>query len=146
MSDKLKVLAKRLHPDAVIPEFKSSGAAGGDVCSTIDVTIMPGQSAKIPLGIALQAPEGYMFEAVGRSGLGCKFGLRLANCVGIIDNDYRGEIMVVLINDGDLQYTIRKGDAVAQLLLREYHQYDVEVVDELSDTIRGEGGFGSTGK
>ena len=145
-SNELVVKVKLLNNLAKAPDFKSDKAAGSDVQSMIDVTIMSGSSALIPIGIAVEPPEGYMLEAVGRSGLGCKNGLRLANCVGIIDNDYRGEIMFKLHNDSDLNYTIRAGDSIGQLLLRRYNQFKTVVVEELSETVRGTGGFGSTGR
>lgn len=139
------VRVKRLHEDAKIPELGSLYAAGADVSSTDAVTILPGDSAVVGTGLAFDIPEGYMIEAVGRSGLGFKFGIRLANCVGIVDEDYKGEVKFKLVNDGNAPFRVEVGDRIGQILLREYTQMQFEEVSELSESARGSNGFGSSG-
>lgn len=137
-----------VRPDAQVPVYSSVLAAGADLHACIDkkVAIWPGDSVPIPTGIALEIPEGYVGLIYARSGLACKSGLAPANKVGVIDADYRGEVMVVLHNHGHQTKWIEHGDRIAQLVIAPVVQGNFHVVDVLGDTQRGSGGFGSTGK
>ena len=141
------VKIKKLSPDAIIPTYGSSDAAGADLYALIDepVTIEPGKTYLVKTGIAMEIPEGYAGLIYARSGLATKRGLAPANKVGVVDSDYRGEIMVSLHNHSDIPQTIKKGERIAQLVITPYLRGVFNEVGELSDTVRGEGGFGSTG-
>lgn len=138
---------KRLRERAVLPTFGSQQAAGADLyaCLEKSVTIMPGQTAFIPTGLAMALPEGYVGLICARSGMACKQGLAPANKVGVIDSDYRGEFIVALHNHGDEPRTVAHGDRIAQLLVVPVLRPVYEETEELTETIRGAGGFGSTG-
>lgn len=143
----LKILKK--NSKAVIPQRATEGSAGLDLCACMEqgVTLYPGKLAAIPTGIAIELPDcGYMALVFARSGLGVKHGISLSNGVGVIDSDYRGEILVGLCNLGSEPYTIEPGERVAQLVVTPVCPLPVVEVDALEDTQRGEGGFGSTGK
>jgi len=144
----MSIRVKLLHPNAKLPTYGSSGAAGADLyaCLDVSVTIEPGQTTPVPLGLALEIPEGYAGLIYARSSLGTKRGLAPANKVGVIDSDYRGHVMVMLHNHGSEPQTIEPGDRVAQLLITPVFTPEYEAADDLSDTDRGGGGFGSTGK
>ena len=145
----MKIEIKRLRPDAVIPTSGSKYAAGYDLyaCPEEDkVVIAPHTTAKIGTGLSVAIPEGYFGAVFARSGLATKQGLRPANCVGVCDSDYRGEYIVALHNDTDAEQTVNKGDRIAQLVVMPYLAVEFEEKDELSETERGAGGFGSTGK
>jgi len=145
----ISVNIRRLRPGAQIPSSGSAYAAGYDLYACLEdesLTIPPHASAKIPTGVALAIPEGYFGAVYARSGLACKQGLRPANCVGVVDSDYRGEVMVFLHNDNDEARSIQNGDRIAQLVIQPYLSVSFTEVEELDDTARGEGGFGSTGK
>ena len=143
---------KKLHPDAILPTQGSAAAAGYDLYSVDTLCIEPGETRLIHTGFAIEIPNGFWGGIYARSGLATKKGLRPANCVGVIDSDYRGEIMVAIHNDSDSIQHIDAGDRIAQLV---FHQQvsiipdekgDLwEMVDELSNTDRASGGFGSTG-
>ena len=136
---------KKLSPTAIIPLRNSAGAAGFDLYSdSDDFTILPGDTYPVHTGIAIELAPYTAGLVFARSGLAVKRGLRLANSVGLIDPDYRGEVIVALHNDSKEPQTIFKGDRIAQLMICPF-ETSLEVVDELSDTERGEGGFGSTG-
>lgn len=138
---------KRLHQDATVPTKGSQHSAGYDLYSTETVTIRPHETALIGTGWAMEFPIGYFGAIFARSGLATKEGLRPANCVGVIDSDYRGEVKVALHNDTNQLRTIAKGDRIAQLIVMDYYFVsDFEEVNILSGTDRGEGGFGSTGQ
>lgn len=143
-----EVKVKKLRENARLPERGSEHAAGADLRACLDydiVSIPPHTTRMIPSGIAVEMPP-YMFGAVfARSGLASKRGLRPGNCVGVIDSDYRGEVMIALHNDTDLNQTIENGERIAQLVLLPYFTNPFIEVKELSETERGEGGFGSTG-
>ena len=144
----MTIRIQKLRPDAVIPTSGSEKAAGYDLYACMDapVRIAPGETVLIGTGLALALPEGTFGAVFARSGLAVKQGLRPANCVGVIDSDYRGELMVALHNDGETPRTVAHGERVAQLVLLPYLPMAFEEVDELPDTERGAGGFGSTGK
>ena len=130
-----------------VPVYATEGSAGMDISASLSepVTIMPGKRALIPSGIAIELPEGYEAQIRARSGLAVKKGIGLVNGVGTIDSDYRGEIKVPVINWGDEPFTVCDGDRIAQMVIAKYERVETEVVMELSDTERGEGGFGHTG-
>lgn len=165
----MQIKVKKLNPWSKLPTRGSEYAAGYDLYADEDAEIEPGQTKLISTGIAVEIPEGYFGGIYARSGLATKQGLRPANCVGIIDSDYRGPVGVALHNDCNntmfvhspiaenlyriectentesIRY-VKKGDRIAQLVIQKFEPVTFEEVDELSDTDRGEGGFGSTGK
>ncbi len=143
-----KVAVKKLKDGAVLPVYSSQEAAGADLhaCLEQDVVIAPGESAFIPTGLAMEIPIGYAGLIYARSGLACKRDLAPANKVGVIDSDYRGEFVVVLHNHGSSKQIISHGDRIAQLVITPVLTVDFTETDELSDTERSNGGFGSTGK
>ena len=138
---------KKLREGAMIPTYGSSGAAGADLyaCLTEEVTIAPNQTVFIPTGIAMAIPKGYAGLIYARSGLACKKGLAPANKVGVVDSDYRGPVTVVLFNHGSVAQTIAHGERIAQMVITPVLTPAYEEVLDLSDTGRGQGGFGSTG-
>lgn len=144
----MKVRIKKLNERAVIPTYGSAGSAGGDLYSAEenDITVAPGQTAFIGTGLAVEIPQGLVGLVYARSGLACKKGLAPANKVGVIDSDYRGEIKVALYNHGKESQTVAKGERIAQLVIAPFVFSEYEETDDLSDTARGEGGFGSTGR
>lgn len=144
----MKVRIKKLNQRAVIPTYGSAGSAGGDLYSAEenDITVAPGQTAFIGTGLAVEIPQGLVGLVYARSGLACKKGLAPANKVGVIDSDYRGEIKVALYNHGKEPQTVAKGERIAQLVIAPFVFAEYEETDDLSDTARGEGGFGSTGR
>lgn len=145
----VKAVSPRIGADIPTPFYASAGAAAMDLHACIDeaVVIPAGQRRVIPTGIAIALPSAdYVALVFARSGLGIKHGIAPANCVGVIDSDYRGEVMVGLHNAGDTDYTIQPADRIAQLMITPVVQAQVTLVDELDDTDRGAGGFGSTGK
>ena len=137
---------KKLNENAIIPTSGSEYAAGYDLYSCTDVTICARQTVAVSTAIAIEIPEGYFAGVFARSGLASKQGLRPANCVGVIDSDYRGEVIVMLHNDSQLDREIKKGERIAQLVIMPYLQVQFEQVEDLSETERGIGGFGSSGK
>lgn len=138
---------KRLSANAKVPTKGSQHAAGYDLYSTETVSIRPHETTLIGTGWAMEFPIGYFGAIYARSGLATKEGLRPANCVGVIDSDYRGEVKVALHNDTNTLKTVTAGDRIAQLIIMDYFFVsDFEEVNVLSDTSRGEGGFGSTGE
>ncbi len=145
---KVPVKIKKLKQNAILPKYGSAQAAGADLYACMDeaVTIEPGETYLVPTGLAMEIPEGYVGLIYARSGLATKAGLAPANKVGVIDSDYRGEIMVSLHNHSDKPAAITAEERVAQIVFTPYVAADFAVVDELSDTNRGAGGFGSTGK
>ena len=144
----MKVRIKKLNERAVIPTYGSAGSAGGDLYSAEenDITVAPGQTAFIGTGLAVEIPQGLVGLVYARSGLACKKGLAPANKVGVIDSDYRGEIKVALYNHGKEPQTVAKGERIAQLVIAPFVFAEYEETDDLADTARGEGGFGSTGR
>ena len=137
MEENMVLKLKKVRPEAQLPQRQTEGAAGYDLCACLDtpVTLAPGE-----------IPQGLVGLVFCRSGLGVKHGVSLPNCVGVIDSDYRGELIVPLRNFGDNPYTVQPGERIAQLVLLPVFLLPVEEVEELSQTQRGEGGFGSTGR
>ena len=149
MELKIKALSPKLGKEIPFPTYATAGSAGMDLRACIDggVTIQPGEQALIPTGLAISLPSAdYVALLYARSGLAIKHGLSPANCVGVIDSDYRGEVVVALRNYAKEPYTVEPGERVAQLVITPVVQADITVVDELDDTARGAGGFGSTGR
>lgn len=144
----IPISVKRLKPYAILPTYGSDEAAGADLyaCLENEITIAPGETAWVPTGLAMELPKGYAGLVYARSGMACKRGLAPANKVGVIDSDYRGEITVVLHNHGKDSQTMNHGDRIAQLIITPVVTPGFREVTELSDTQRGIGGFGSTGK
>lgn len=139
---------KKISPNAITPTYGSVDAAGADLyaCIDADVTIAPGETYLVKTGLSMEIPVGFAGLIYARSGLSTKKGLAPANKVGVIDSDYRGEIMVALYNQSDKPQTIEPGERIAQMVITPFIQGIFNEVDELSDTVRGEGGFGSTGR
>lgn len=139
---------KKLNPNAKVPTYGSVCAAGADLYAVLDkpVTLVPHETKFISTGIAFEIPEGLVGLVYARSGLSCKQDLAPANKVGVVDADYRGEVMVILHNHGMQNRTIQNGDRIAQIVFMPYVQADFVVADELNDTVRGDGGFGHTGR
>ncbi len=144
---KSKVEIKKLDDRAIIPTYGTEFSAGADIYALTDrsVTIAPGETKMLNTGLAFAIPEGLVGLIVARSSLGTKRGLAPANKVGVIDSDYRGEVRVVLHNHSSEPQTIENGERIAQMLFVPYYSAEFKLVDELDMTIRGEGGFGSTG-
>ena len=144
----MTVNVKKLREKAILPTYGSAGAAGADLYACLDenIVIESGASAFVPTGLSMEIPEGCAGLIYARSGLACKRGLAPANKVGVIDSDYRGEFMVVLHNHGAQAQTISHGERIAQLVIAPVFKPCYEEVDNLSDTQRAEGGFGSTGR
>ena len=143
----MKVKVKKLTDSAIIPTFGSVESAGGDLYNAGDnVEIKPSQTVLIGTGLAVEIPEGYVGLVYARSGRATKSGLAPANKVGVIDSDYRGEIKVALFNHSTETRTVAKGDRIAQMVIAPYLKVEYEEVEDLTDTARGVGGFGSTGK
>ena len=141
----IKVVAQE---GAAIPEYKTLGAAGADVCALVDspVELNPGDRALIGTGLFFAIPDGYEIQVRPRSGLAAKNGVTVLNTPGTIDSDYRGELKVILINLGKEKFTVNKGDRIAQIVAAPVTRAAFAVVDSLDQTERGSGGFGSTGK
>ena len=138
----------RMEHNRFVPEYKTDGAAGMDLCAAIEepVTLMPLERMLIPTGLKIELEHGYEAQIRPRSGLSIKHGISLINCVGTIDEDYRGEVCVPVVNLSNEEYTILPDERIAQMVIARYEQAKIEVVTELSETERGTGGFGSTGK
>ena len=144
----MKINIKRLSETAKLPERGSAYAAGYDLFADLQevIEIKPHETYMINTGVAMEIPEGYWGGVFARSGLSAKEGLRPANCDGVVDADYRGPVCVALHNDGEVVRTVTPGQKVAQLVVVPFLAVEFDEVEELSDTVRGAGGFGSTGK
>lgn len=145
---KFNVNIKKLNEKAIIPTYGTSYSAGADLyaCLEESINIEPGETFFVKTGIAMEIPEGYAGLVYARSGLACKKGLAPANKVGVIDSDYRGEIIVALHNHSNKPVTVENGERIAQLVITPYITAIFNEVDVLEDTERGQGGFGSTGR
>ena len=143
-----KLLITKLNTNAILPERKTDGSVGFDIsaCLESEVTVKPGETEKIGTGLAIALEQGYAAFIYARSGLGINFGITPANCVGVIDSDYRGEIIVGLRNSSTEPFQVKHGDRIAQMIIAKCELPKLEVCDSLDETKRGEGGFGSTGK
>jgi dUTP pyrophosphatase len=147
----LTLQISRLHPerdrDLPLPQYMSSGASGLDLVAAVEeeVILSPGEIRLIPTGLAVAIPSGYEGQIRPRSGLALKQGIGLINSPGTVDSDYRGEIGLAIINLGPNPFTVQRGDRLAQLVINRVYQAEIQLVDRLDDTSRGEGGFGHTG-
>ena len=135
---------KKLHPDTKVPTYAHPFDAGFDVYSIGEIDVPIGGRVAVPTGLALEIPDGYVGLVWDKSGMSFRHGLKTLG--GVIDSGYRGEIQIGLVNLGDAKYVIHKGDKIAQILIQKVEQATFQEVEELSDTSRGEGGFGSSGK
>ena len=143
-----KVLIKKLNPNVELPAYKTNGASGVDLMAYISepIKIAPNSSYLVPTGLSVAFSEGYELQIRPRSGLAAKSNITVLNTPGTIDSDYRGEIKIILFNHGKEDFIINNKDRVAQMILTPVIKMELEETDNLPDTLRGEGGFGSTGK
>ena len=144
----VKVLIKKLDPTIKLPEYKTEGASGMDLIAFLKepMEIKPRNSSLVPTGLSVAFPENYEIQIRPRSGLAAKNNISVLNTPGTIDSDYRGEIKVIIYNHGNSNFIINNGDRIAQMVLVPVIKMNLEETEELPETIRGEGGFGSTGK
>ena len=144
----VKVLIKKLSPEVELPSYKTAGASGMDLMAFIkfSVTIKPKTSSLIPTGLSIAFSKDYEIQIRSRSGLAAKHNISVLNSPGTVDSDYRGEIKVIIYNNGSEDFVINNKDRIAQMILTPVIKMRLEEADELPETIRGEGGFGSTGK
>ncbi len=140
----MKIKIKKIHQDAIIPKYSHKGDAGMDIYSIEDIILESGQRKMIKTGISMEIPEGYVALVWDKSGLAGKKGIK--TMAGVIDCHYRGEYTIVLLNTSKEKYEIKKGDKICQILIQKVESPEIEQVSELSETKRGEGGFGSTGR
>lgn len=148
MKLQIKPLSEKIGTDIPLPYYATAGAAAMDLHACIDapITLPAGERALIPTGLAVAIPDGYVGIVAVRSSMGIKNGVTLSNGIGVIDSDYRGPLGVGLLNTTKEPYTVQPGDRIAQLMLLPVAQAELEVVSELSETARGQGGIGSTGR
>jgi dUTP pyrophosphatase len=144
----VKLLIKKLQKNIILPEYKTDGSSGMDLMANVEQTvkILPGEKKIISTGIIVAIPEQYEIQIRPRSGLAAKSGISVLNTPGTIDSDYRGEIKVILINLGKDIFEIKKNDRIAQMIVCPIIKVELEEVENLPETVRGKGGFGSTGK
>jgi dUTP pyrophosphatase len=144
----MKMEVKKVRAGAILPQYQTEHSAGMDLHACIEepITLKPSERFAVPTGIAVSIPAGYEMQIRGRSGLAFKYGIGLVNGVGTIDADYRGEIHAILINKGQDDFVINPGDRIAQAVIAKYEKIGWQEVNELGETARGSGGFGSTGK
>ena len=144
----VKVLIKKLDPTVEIPTYKTVGASGMDLMAFVKqpIKLAPGNSCLVPTGLSVAFPDEYEIQIRPRSGLAAKNSISVLNTPGTIDSDYRGEIKIILFNHGDTEFIIKNKDRVAQMVLMPVHKMDLDVVENLPESLRGKGGFGSTGK
>lgn len=145
---KVRLKIEKLSHCVALPDYATAGSAGLDLtlASELEVVIGAGDRARLPTGIKVEIPSGYEGQVRARSGLADRAGISLTNCIGTIDSDYRGEVMVLIINHGREPYTFKPGERIAQLVVMPVPQVEIEVVEAVSSSSRGEGGFGSTGR
>ena len=144
----VRVLIKKLNPSVQLPSYKTNGASGMDLMAFIKkpINLEPGKSCLVPTGLSLAFPEEYEIQIRPRSGLAAKNNITVLNTPGTIDSDYRGELKIILFNHGNKNFLINNNDRVAQMILTPIIKMELHETEELPETVRGEGGFGSTGK
>ena len=144
----VKILNKKLHPNVKIPTYKTEGSSGMDLMAFIEekIILAPKKSYLVPTGISVAFSENYEIQIRPRSGLAAKNNISILNTPGTIDSDYRGEIKIILFNHGNIDFIINNEDRIAQMVLMPVHKIELEEIDNLPISIRGKGGFGSTGK
>lgn len=145
--NKVTIKITKIKEKAKIPEYQTDGASGMDLCACLeeDILLEPLARKLVPTGLKMELPKGYEAQVRPRSGMSIKHGITLVNCVGTIDEDYRGELCVPVINLSNENYTVKNGDRIAQMVIAPVTKAEIEVCSELSATQRGAGGFGSTG-
>ncbi len=145
----LQIKVKKLHPDlqVILPTYMSHGASGMDLCAVLadPIQLKPMERCLVPCGFSIEIPEGFEAQVRPRSGLAIRHGITCLNSPGTIDHDYRGEVKVVLINLGSEDFSIKNGDRIAQMVIQKVERGELEWAEELQETKRGDGGFGSTG-
>lgn len=142
----LEIQVVRLDPDLPLPAYAHPGDAGADLLTTVDVTLQPGERAMVPTGIAIALPDGYVALVHPRSGLAARHGLSIVNTPGTVDAGYRGEVKVMLINHDPVEAVeLRRGDRIAQLVVQRFERAEFTEVEALPESVRGDGGYGSTG-
>ncbi len=146
MSVSLKFKRENPHDDLELPAYQTAGAAGMDVRASENRELQPGETALVATGFSMEIPPGYEAQLRPRSGLAAKHGITLLNSPGTIDADFRGEVKVILTNLGSEPFGVRRGDRIAQMVIAKVERAEIEVVIELADSARGEGGFGHTGR
>ena len=146
--EKINLKFKKLDENVNIPCYQTEGAAGMDLCAFLKepVTLKSLERKLIPTGLKMELPHGYEAQIRPRSGMSIKHGITLVNCIGTIDEDYRGELCVPVINLSNEEFTINNGDRIAQMVFSAVTKAEIQVVNELTETVRGEGGFGHTGR
>ena len=144
----VKLLIKKLHKNIILPEYKTDGSSGMDLMANVEQTvkILPGEKKIISTGIMVAIPEQYEIQIRPRSGLAAKNGISVLNTPGTIDSDYRGEIKIILINLSKKSFVVKSGDRIAQMIVCPIIKVELKEVESLPETVRGEGGFGSTNK
>jgi|TARA_B110000438_G_C15634646_1_gene572543 dUTP pyrophosphatase len=144
----VKVLIKKLDPEVEIPDYKTTGASGVDLMAFIkdSIKLKPRQSCLVPTGLSVAFSDEFELQIRPRSGLAAKNSITVLNTPGTIDSDYRGEIKIILFNHGDSEFVINNKDRIAQMILTPVYKMNLEIVEDLPNTLRGKGGFGSTGK
>ena len=150
MKNKLKIYKKSNRETIKLPQYQTIGSSGLDLVANLDqdteqITIKPSKWEIIPTGITIELPDGCEAQIRPRSGLAYKYGVTVLNSPGTIDNDYRGEIKIILINHGHEDFIVKNGDRIAQMIISKYEQVELEEIEFLSETTRNDGGFGSTG-
>jgi dUTP pyrophosphatase len=140
-----QIKIKKLNPYAIIPHYAHEGDAGMDVYSTINFTLKPNHRSMIPTGLSFEIPKGYELQIRPKSGIAIKKGITLLNTPGTLDSGYRGELKIIMINHSSEEYKIKKGEKIAQIVLAKYEEANIIEIEELNETARGKGGFGSTG-
>ena len=142
----VEISIKRLDPGLPLPSYAHPGDAGADLCSAVDLTLQPGERALVPTGIAMALPEGYVALVHPRSGLAARHGISIVNAPGTIDAGYRGEVQVCLVNtDRHESFTVGRGDRIAQLVIQQFDSASFVEAEDLPESVRGAGGYGSTG-
>ncbi len=144
--DKLELKVRKLHPDAVIPQYAKESDAGLDLYAVEDFAILAGERYSARTGISIELPRSYEAQIRPRSGIASKYGITVLNTPGTIDSGYRGEVIVILINHSNLAYEVKKGDKIAQMVINKHEIVDIIESEELSESERGSGGLGSTGR
>lgn len=150
MKNKLKIYKKSNRETIKLPQYQTTGSSGLDLVANLDqdseqITIKPNKWEIIPTGITIELPDGCEAQIRPRSGLAYKYGVTVLNSPGTIDNDYRGEIKIILINHGQEDFIVKNGDRIAQMIISKYEQVELEEIEFLTETTRNDGGFGSTG-
>jgi dUTP pyrophosphatase len=140
-----KIKIKKLNPNAITPHYAHDGDAGMDVYSTINFSLKPNHRAAIPTGLSFELPKGFEIQIRPKSGIALKAGVTMINAPGTLDSGYRGELKVIMINHSSEDYQIKKGEKIAQIVFARYEEAELEETEEISETARGSGGFGSTG-